>query len=213
MSEPDKGIYDAMNKGISQATGDYLMFLNSGDELLATDTLERCVASITATPAADILYGDILLVNSAIEHQNNTFKKMPASLDVTFFKGNTLNHQASLFRKVLFDEFGPYPEQYRMAADYWLYLISLAHDKVFHYLDFPLVKYDVSGVSASAFSQYQREMQAVWESVLPKMVRDISRQNDVLVTENNRLKTLTQYKLVQAAIKLNTFYQKMKPSS
>lgn len=95
-----------MNKGIRQATGDYCMFLNSGDELFEAHTIEKCLAGLVAAPATDIFYGDTLLVNSAIEQQNNTVKKMPPTLDINFFKSQTINHQASLFKRALFEELG-----------------------------------------------------------------------------------------------------------
>ena len=58
ISEPDKGLYDAMNKGIKLATGDYLCFLNAGDELHEDDTLQLMVHSITEPTLPDVLYGD-----------------------------------------------------------------------------------------------------------------------------------------------------------
>src|SRR5688500_16281265 len=62
VSEPDNGIYDAMNKGIKQATGDYLMFLNSGDYLLEHSTIQNCFDFIEKNPGAEIYYGDIFWV-------------------------------------------------------------------------------------------------------------------------------------------------------
>ena len=62
ISEPDKGLYDAMNKGIKLATGDYLCFLNAGDELHEDDTLQLMVHSITETTLPDVLYGDTAIV-------------------------------------------------------------------------------------------------------------------------------------------------------
>ena len=63
VSEPDKGLYDAMNKGIRLATGDYLCFLNAGDELHEDDTLQLMVHSITGTELPDVLYGETAIVD------------------------------------------------------------------------------------------------------------------------------------------------------
>lgn len=63
VSEPDKGLYDAMNKGIRLATGDYLCFLNAGDELHEDDTLQLMVHSITGTGLPDVLYGETAIVD------------------------------------------------------------------------------------------------------------------------------------------------------
>ncbi|HEY1007401.1 MAG TPA: glycosyltransferase, partial [Sphingobacteriaceae bacterium] len=54
-SEKDKGIYDAMNKGLALATGDYVLFMNSGDEIYAADTVEKVFAT---APSADVYYGE-----------------------------------------------------------------------------------------------------------------------------------------------------------
>lgn len=63
ISEPDKGLYDAMNKALHLATGDFVWFLNAGDHLHAPDTVEKVLACLT--PTTDVLYGDTLLVDEA----------------------------------------------------------------------------------------------------------------------------------------------------
>lgn len=63
VSEPDKGLYDAMNKGIGLATGDYLCFLNAGDSFHEDDTLQQMVHSITGSKLPDVLYGETALVD------------------------------------------------------------------------------------------------------------------------------------------------------
>lgn len=64
VSEPDKGLYDAMNKGIALATGDYLCFLNAGDSFHEDDTLQKMVHSINGNDLPDILYGETALVDA-----------------------------------------------------------------------------------------------------------------------------------------------------
>lgn len=71
VSEPDKGLYDAMNKGISLATGDYLCFLNAGDSFHEDDTLQQMVHSINGNELPDILYGE-----TAIVDKNGHFLRM-----------------------------------------------------------------------------------------------------------------------------------------
>lgn len=63
VSEPDKGLYDAMNKGISLATGDYLCFLNAGDSFHEDDTLQQMVHSISGNELPDVLYGETAIVD------------------------------------------------------------------------------------------------------------------------------------------------------
>ena len=64
VSEPDKGLYDAMNKGMKLATGDYLCFLNAGDSFHEDDTLQLMVHSITGNELPDILYGETAIVDA-----------------------------------------------------------------------------------------------------------------------------------------------------
>ena len=62
VSEPDKGLYDAMNKGIRLATGDYLCFLNAGDSFHEDDKLQQMVHTLTGNQLPDVLYGETALV-------------------------------------------------------------------------------------------------------------------------------------------------------
>jgi len=210
VSEKDNGVYHAMNKGIKHAKGKYLMFLNSGDTLFNSTVVSELLKSILEYKYVDIFYGDVFMFNSLHKELNEVVKKMPADLDILFFKNNTINHQASLFKNSLFKEFGFYPEEYKMASDYWLYLNSLIQNKDFFYLNLPIVKYDMGGISAKSFDKYENEMKDIWEKVLPKIILDISKKNDELVAENKRLKAMTNYKLVNLAIRLNKIYQNSK---
>ncbi|MDE6172707.1 MAG: glycosyltransferase, partial [Bacteroides sp.] len=62
VSEPDKGLYDAMNKGIGLATGDYLCFLNAGDSFHEDDTLQQMVHTLSGNELPDVMYGETALV-------------------------------------------------------------------------------------------------------------------------------------------------------
>ena len=77
-SEPDKGLYDAMNKGIARAKGDFLWFVNAGDEIYAADTLAHVVA--TAKDDTDIVYGKACIVNAEGEKVSEHHKVTPPDL-------------------------------------------------------------------------------------------------------------------------------------
>jgi glycosyltransferase involved in cell wall biosynthesis len=203
VSEPDQGIYDAMNKGITHATGDYLMFLNSGDLLAETDTLQQCFTQLTQQPAIDVLYGNVVLTGSSRPGQPNSGWQYPDKLTLSFFKNQTLNHQASLFRKSLFDELGLYPGHYQLAADYWLYLTCMLRGKRFSHLNAPLVRYDQSGLSATnSYKRYLAEMQAIWQVLVPPYAQEI-------VDENLRLRDITDARLVRLAAAGNRILRKL----
>ncbi|GGF20533.1 glycosyltransferase family 2 protein [Hymenobacter cavernae] len=212
VSEKDAGIYNAMNKGIRQATGDYLLFLNSGDHLLAADTIEHILGHIQAAPEVDIFYGDAF-IGSSTDVMGGLLKHPPI-LDLKYFKTETLNHQASLIKAALFQQYGLYPEHYRLAADYWLFLRCFLDGKVFQHIDRLLVDYDFTGLSAAdGYKKYKDEQFAIWDQLVPGYVRDIISENEALSAENRRYRQILDYKIVDVAVRLNAKYQGLKGGS
>lgn len=116
VSEPDKGLYDAMNKGIRLATGDYLCFLNAGDELHEDDTLQLMVHSITGTELPDVLYGETAIVDEEGHFLRMRRLSAPENLNWKSFKdGMLVCHQAFFPRRELAE---PYDLRYRFSADF-----------------------------------------------------------------------------------------------
>lgn len=114
-SEPDKGLYDAMNKGLRRATGRYLIFLNAGDALHAPDTLRKIADSIEKT-APDIVYGETALVDSSRRFVAMRRLQAPEHLSVKSFRmGMLVCHQAFIVRREIAPE---YDLCYRFSADY-----------------------------------------------------------------------------------------------
>lgn len=113
-SEPDRGLYDAMNKGLRAAKGKYLLFLNAGDSLHASDTLQRYADS--AGNNADIIYGDTVIVDSDRKFLKPRHLSAPGRLTFrSFANGMLVCHQAFMVRRELAPE---YDLQYRFSADY-----------------------------------------------------------------------------------------------
>jgi glycosyltransferase involved in cell wall biosynthesis len=125
-SEPDKGLYDAMNKGLQKATGDYLVFLNAGDTLYAPDTIETVVRCVQQPPllleraggeAPAVIYGDTAITDAEGNFLHLRTHRPPEQLTWKSFKqGMLVCHQAfyvltSLARQI------PYDLQYRHSAD------------------------------------------------------------------------------------------------
>jgi glycosyltransferase involved in cell wall biosynthesis len=112
ISEKDKGIYDAMNKGLKLATGDYVLFMNSGDELFAPET----VASVFASqPDADIYYGETEIINSKGESMGQRRHQAPETFTWRGFNlGMSISHQAIYIKRNLIE---PYNSQYQLSAD------------------------------------------------------------------------------------------------
>lgn len=114
LSEPDKGLYDAMNKGLGMAQGKYVIFLNAGDTFHASDTLSRY--ALEAEKDRDIIFGDTLIVDSQRNPIAPRHYSAPDPLTKnSFSKGMLICHQAFMVKK----ELAPfYDLQYRFSADY-----------------------------------------------------------------------------------------------
>lgn len=115
ISEPDEGLYDAMNKGLKAARGRYLIFLNSGDRLHAPDTL-KAYADAIAEKNPDIIYGETDIVDIEGKRIGPRHLSVPEILTVdSFSKGMLICHQAFMVKK----DIAPlYDTDYRFSADY-----------------------------------------------------------------------------------------------
>lgn len=119
ISEPDQGIYDAMNKGLAHATGEYIWYMHADDQIHAPDTLERIMATHNNE---DFIYGKAVLVSeTGAERSLETRKPHPSAASLTWRsmrQGMAINHQAMLVRRTLAPK---YDLQYRYVADFdWL---------------------------------------------------------------------------------------------
>jgi glycosyltransferase involved in cell wall biosynthesis len=112
ISESDKGIYDAMNKGLKMATGDYVLFMNSGDELYATDTVQKIFA---IEPDADIYYGETEIINNQGESKGQRRHKAPEQFTWRGFSlGMSISHQAIYIKRDLIELYDP---KYQLSGD------------------------------------------------------------------------------------------------
>ena len=116
VSEPDKGLYDAMNKGIRLATGDYLCFLNAGDSFHEDDTLQQMGHTRTGNQLPDVLYGETALVDKEGHFIRMRRLSAPETLTWKSFKqGMLVCHQAFFAKRSLME---PYNLKYRFSADF-----------------------------------------------------------------------------------------------
>ena len=112
VSERDKGIYDAMNKGLSLATGDYVLFMNSGDEIYSSDTVEKIFAT---KPDADIYYGETEMFDENWTSLGQRRHRTPEHFTWRDFKfGMSISHQAIYIRRALTE---PYDLNYQLSSD------------------------------------------------------------------------------------------------
>ncbi len=116
VSEPDNGVYEAMNKGIARAQGEYLLFLNAGDHFYSKNALQE------AAPHLDnenIIYFDL----EVVEPSKRFIKGYPDTLSFSYFVIDTLPHPATFIRKDAFAKAGTYKEDFRILSD-WKFFID-----------------------------------------------------------------------------------------
>lgn len=156
VSEADEGIYDAMNKGLRLATGDYVLFMNSGDEIYNSKTVEMVFKS---SPDADIYYGETELYNENWEPIGMRRHRTPAEFTWKSFKyGMNISHQAIYVRRAI----APfYDMQYKLSADVdWVIKAAKNATKITN-TRLVVAKYLVGGLSKKRHSESLKERYAI----------------------------------------------------
>ncbi|MDE6370997.1 MAG: glycosyltransferase, partial [Duncaniella sp.] len=145
ISEPDNGLYDAMNKGLGLATGDYVIFLNAGDSFHTHNTLQHIADAIFNNDYPGIVYGQTVIVDMARNRLRDRHFTAPANLDLSSFSnGMTVCHQAFIaLRKIT----NTYDTRYRFSADYEWCIRCLQRSHRNCYLDEVLIDYLEEGVT------------------------------------------------------------------
>jgi len=156
ISEPDTGIYDAMNKGLTLATGDYVLFMNSGDELYSPQTVAQVFA---AADNADIYYGETEMINDKGESLGQRRHKAPAQFTWRSFKyGMSVSHQAIYIKRELIDRYDP---QYQLSADIdWIIRAAQKAENIVNVNQY-VAKYLVGGMSKAKHRQSLQERFAI----------------------------------------------------
>ncbi|GAA3992281.1 glycosyltransferase family 2 protein [Mucilaginibacter dorajii] len=152
ISEKDKGIYDAMNKGLAIATGDYVIFMNSGDGFYDADTVKYVFAT---TADADIYYGETEMMNDAGESLGQRRHKAPQQFTWRGFKyGMSISHQAIYIRRTLAE---PYDSRYHLSADIDWIIRAAKKAKTIVNVNRYVAKYLVGGMSKTKHRQSLQE--------------------------------------------------------
>ena len=172
VSEPDKGVYNAMNKGIKVAKGEYLQFLNSGDYFVSQRTLSL-LFSFNADE--DILYGKVLNPTNKKAYYNSFQNKKIYCRDLYY---STICHQACFIKKSLFEQIGYYDETLRITSD-WKFLFEaiLINKSSYRFIDIDVVYYDSFGISSLNQETNVKERQELLAHYLPDYVIDDYKNN------------------------------------
>ena len=167
-SEPDREIYNAMNKGIKHATGDYCSFLNSGDRLHDKNVIKEVMEEMDGT---DYVSGNVWCVNDSYEFVK--FYKMPQVLSLYYMLELTLGHQRTFIRtKMLKDH--PYDESLKIFADWAeMFYEFLFNKRSYKHIDVVISDYPVGGVADQNSTLLAMERQKVRDQYLTKKEQDL----------------------------------------
>lgn len=170
VSEPDSGIYNAMNKGIRMASGDYIQILNSADCLAAPDVMEKMLASLEKAGFPAILYGNMI---KCFPDGRKMVDKCFAGQEITMlgmFSG-TLNHDPAYIRRDLFEKYGYYDESLKIVSDWKWYLqaIILGGEKP-QYVDMDVTLFDMTGISETNKELDKAERKQVLDQLFSKTI-------------------------------------------
>ena len=142
VSEPDLGIYDAMNKGINRARGDYVGLINS-DDYYEIDAIETIVKYSRLYPDVDIFFGNMYMLNEFLDNKKLFTNKKGQKLDKKF----SIWHPTAFIKKKIYDEYGVFDLSYKIAADYELLLRLYKEKCKFHYINEAISNFREGGIS------------------------------------------------------------------
>jgi glycosyltransferase involved in cell wall biosynthesis len=140
ISEKDEGIYDAMNKGVVNATGDWLYFLGSDDQMYDEHTLSTIYQTINSNPDSKFIYGDVITSNNTTERYNDyTYDQL---------MNRCICHQSIFYHRTLFAE-TLYDTKYKVCADWDFNLKTFGKNVHPVYVDKLIARFDLGGVSGN----------------------------------------------------------------
>lgn len=202
VSEPDKGIYNAMNKGIAKAKGDYCIFMNSGDVFYEKTTVEKALVYLDGTA---VITGSIMLANG--------IKRAPREITLANFLRNTLAHQSSFIKTVFLKKYG-YDENYKIVSDWKFWIQVLVLDNLsYKSIDIVVSEYDLTGISATNATLRESERQKVLHSLIPMRILN-DYEKDINLVDNSLYWQIRQsrfrstiYTMIVCILKFISFFK------
>jgi glycosyltransferase involved in cell wall biosynthesis len=168
LSEPDKGIYNAMNKGIRRASGEYLHFLNSGDILYDDNVVAQMYERIEECGHPDMLTG--IMYKKMVDGR---LFRSPVSRNYSFlrFYNSSLNHPSTYIKRELFDKYGLYDESLKIVSDWkWFMQVVAMHGVKPTAVDVNITIFDITGISETNINLRDSERRSVLTDAVPQSV-------------------------------------------
>ncbi|MFA4867305.1 MAG: glycosyltransferase family 2 protein [Pedobacter sp.] len=168
ISEADSGIYNAMNKGIKDSTGEYLLFINSGDVLVNENIIQE-VVDLGLT--ADLVYGNLVFVNG--DKRREWFPTSELTFNV-FFR-ESIPHPSTFIKRTLFDTVGLYNEHYAIVSDWEFFVLAVCKFNCsFKHIDKFIALFNEDGISSGAdnYTAMKKERDKVMKEHFPLLIKD-----------------------------------------
>ena len=170
VSEPDSGIYNAMNKGMRMASGEYFQILNSADCLASADVIERMLSALENAGFPSILYGNMI---KCFPDGKKLLDRSFAGRDITMlgmYKG-TLNHDPAYIHRDLFEKYGYYDENLKIVSDWKWYMQAIVlGDEKPQYVDLDVTLFDMTGISETNLDLCKEERKKELDKMFPKAI-------------------------------------------
>lgn len=194
VSEPDNGVYHAMNKGIQKATGEYLIFLNSGDHFFSKLVLEQNHLLLIEK---DIIYFNLQVV----EDGNSFIKSYPKELSFSYFVKDTLPHPATFIKKEAFLKTELYKEDFKIASDWKFFIDAICiYNLSYKKVNTTLSTFYLDGISAYSenIKVIFNEKQEVLNKTYPAYLQDL----EEVIINKDIVNTFRKSKVIKTLVKL-----------
>ena len=183
ISEPDSGIYNAMNKAIRQAKGEYCLFMNSGDWLLDSSGLEYVFKTMFVD--RDIVYYDVMTDQGEYRYTDKLTL-------FSFFVSAPIGHQSSFIKTSLFSSIGLYNENWKIVSDWEFFLKAIVEYKcTYKHYPYLLTQFNWEGISSTNADLAKKESDTILREFYPMMYDDYmqfaSMSNEIIHYKNSRI--------------------------
>ncbi|OGU60048.1 MAG: hypothetical protein A2X64_07585 [Ignavibacteria bacterium GWF2_33_9] len=205
ISEPDTGVYNAMNKGIKAATGDLLFFLNADDVFINELVVEKFVEEAKKT-SAGLLLGNILMLN---RYTGEMYYENHKIVDKIRLMTSSIFHPATFLRKEVFEKYGLYSESNKIVSDYEWYVIYFLNGGDYKYIDSPVSIFSLGGLSSNEKLNniHLQERKQIQEKYFSKQELN---KTDLLIKYFPRRINKIKFRKFLEKMKLNKFYNSEK---
>jgi glycosyltransferase involved in cell wall biosynthesis len=194
--EKDKGIYDAQNKGLLNASGEYILFLNSGDWLQDENSLSNFLPELGKY---DILYGDIIYK----KHDQENEYQFPDIIDEKFMFAKGMPHQTTLIKRSLFDKTGPHNLKYKICADWHFFMKAFfVYNATSFHINKAISIFDCTGVSSGIenIDPIIKEHMAILNEEFPQFIR-LYKKNSYYIQKKKSIQFTLFKKKIKSLIK------------